>query len=347
MNDKNTNHQDAIHALFKRMDGIAEQCGDRFPLFRADKSTQWTLSRRGSWLGGFWAGLWWLRAAYYGKQNDLDIARTWSARLESSLSEASVNRSFVFWYGAASNRACNTGNAIRQLATRAAQAIAVDFDPSMEAWPVGPGMGVGGAGVHRINVDALAPTLALLHGYGDADGATKANRHLQTCLRHLTTDHGAWRTNAIRNADGTISRDEAGVWPRGQAWGMLGMAEAVRLYGPSYRNAALQACNYWMQRWGRDQDTENTPPKILNDPSAHAIAAVAMLRLYPLVPDQHWLLRQSHAQIASILCSSKIAETGQFVGHLYHTGADGEQLVESACATFFLLEALLSMHGNT
>ncbi|ENO90240.1 hypothetical protein [Thauera linaloolentis] len=345
MNARKVSTPDSIDALFGSLDGIAEQCGDRFPLFRPAAAAEWTSSRRGSWLGGFWAGLWWLRAARYGRTHDLETARIWSTRLASSLPEPSINRSFVFWYGAAVGYHVCGNDAARRLAVQAAHAIAGDFDPSLAACTVGPGMGAGEPGARLVNVDALAPTLALLHDYGGTEGLTKAHLHLQTCLRYLATEHGAWRANAILEANGIILADEAGAWPRGQAWAMLGMAEAVRLYGLCYRDAALQACIHWMQHWGEGAE-DGTSSRASHDPSAQAIAAVAMLKLYRLLPDQPWLLQQSRSQISSLLLADDIAETGRFVGHLYHAGSGGEEKVESSCATFFLLEALLDLRGH-
>lgn len=338
--------QTAIHAIFKRMDEIAAQCGDRFPLFRPDTATQWTLSRRGSWLGGFWAGLWWRRAAYTRSPDDCALAEAWSAQLQLLLREPSINRSFVFWYGAAiGHQKFGKNQMSQQLAGHAALAISAGFDPALGGWTSGSGMGAGEPGTRTLNVDALAPTLALLHGYGGPKGSTQAHQHLQTCLRHLATDHGAWRTNVVLDAGDGVQQEEAGSWPRGQAWAMLGMAESVRLYGEAYRHPALQACAYWTERWGGSrQNAEITGSQLQpQDLSAQVISAIAMLNLLQFIPGQHWLYQQAHTQVSSVLDASNIAETGQFVGHLYRVGPDDEQLVESACATFFLLESLLSL----
>ena len=209
-------YQTAIHAIFKRMDEIAAQCGDRFPLFRPDVATQWKLSRRGSWLGGFWAGLWWRRAAYTRSADDHAVARTWSAQLQPLLSEPSINRSFVFWYGAAiGHQVSAKDQAAQQLAGHAALAISASFDPVLGCWTSGPGMGAGEPGTRTLNVDALAPTLALLHAYGGPKGRVQAHQHLQTCLRYLATEHGAWRENVVQDVDDDMQQEEAGTWPRG------------------------------------------------------------------------------------------------------------------------------------
>ncbi|SUD78357.1 hypothetical protein [Pseudomonas putida] len=81
--------------------------------------SDYKLSRRGSWLGGFWAALWWRRAQASGDAVDVAEARTWSARLAAQLGEPSVNRSFVFWYGA--------GLAARQRARITGAQLAIGF----------------------------------------------------------------------------------------------------------------------------------------------------------------------------------------------------------------------------
>jgi unsaturated chondroitin disaccharide hydrolase len=325
------------------MDEIATECGDSFPLFRTDTQRQWMLSTRGSWLGGFWAGLWWRRYTCTGSMEDRAAAWAWSSRLRPMLLVPSVNRSFVFWYGAAiGHREVNDDREAGMLAAQAALAIAQDFDPSMGACAVGIGMGVGEAGRHRIDVDALAPTLALLHDYGGSDGGVVARRHLWSCMRHLAAGRGAWRASAVLCADGRVApQDEAGAWPRGQAWAMLGMAEAVRLYGRLYWEAALQTCTYWCDRWGSEQ-SRLEPQPVQEDPSAQAIAAVAMLNLFRFLPEQTWLRQQALAQIEIVLANPQVTERGRFVGHRYCIAPGTESLVESPCAMFFLLEAVLS-----
>jgi len=122
---------------------------------------------------------------------------------------------------------------------------------------------------------------------------------------------------------------------------MLGLAEAVRCYDTKrYTNAALRACEYWHRQlcapesgvWGDGQTHA--------DPSALAIAAVAMFRLWQRMPEQQWLHQQSCQHIQALL-TPDVVQTGQFVGHHYQTRPDTFELVESPCALFFLLEALL------
>lgn len=322
--------QAVVNALFKQLDGISRQCGEQFPLYRLPRERKWKLSRRGSWLGGFWTALWWRRAAYTELSEDLDQAVFWCRQLVGQLDEPSLNRSFVFWYGAALGGRLAQDESARELALRAADALARDFCPEIGGWPLGPGMGGGDKGHATLNIDALAPTLALMHLHGDTRQREMARSHLELCLRTLGTPDGAWASHAQRDAQGRFQRGPAGEWARGQAWAMLGLAEAVGRFGGVYAEAARNACGYWRRHWSASSA----------DPCATAIASLALLRLWQCLPGMNEWRDLAFEQIEGLLSGE--VQQGCFVGHHYRTGAEQEQLVESACATFFLVEALLT-----
>ena len=330
--------QAVVNALFKQLDGISRQCGEQFPLYRLPRERKWKLSRRGSWLGGFWTALWWRRAAYTELSEDLDQAVFWSRQLVAQLDEPSLNRSFGFWYGAALGGRLAQDQSARELALRAADALARDFCPEIGGWPLGPGMGGGDKGKATLNIDALAPTLALMHLQGDGQQREMARSHLELCLRTLRTGDGAWASHAHRDEQGRFQRGPAGEWARGQAWAMLGLAEAVGMYGGEYAAPAREACAYWLRRWGEAAGKGNLTPADA-DPCAVAIASVALLRLWQCLPGMNDWRDQACRQIEALLSSE--VQQGCFVGHYYRTG-EQEQLVESACATFFLVEALMT-----
>lgn len=328
-----------INALLKQLEAVSRQCGEQFPLYRLAREKQWKLSRRGSWLGGFWAALWWRRALLTELSEDFDQASFWSRQLAAQLDEPSVNRSFVFWYGAALGGRLSAANDARQLACRAANALARDYRPDLGGWPLGPGMGAGDKGQLSLDIDALAPTLALMHLQRDPELMAMARSHLQLCLRTLRTASGAWASHARWHAEGWVVQGPAGQWARGQAWAMLGLAEAVGLYGGAYAEPARAACEYWIRRWGQAAD-QGTLKAEEADPCAVAIASLALLRLWQCLPGlNHWR-EQACRQLATLL--SAPVQQGCFVGHLYRIGPDQEQLVESACASYFLLEALIA-----
>ncbi|EGC00503.1 glucuronyl hydrolase [Pseudomonas sp. TJI-51] len=326
-----------IEALLAPLPRISQQCDGHFPLYRVDRDSPWKLSRRGSWLGGFWAALWWRRAQASGNAVDVAEARTWSARLAAQLGEPSVNRSFVFWYGAglAARQSCD--EQARGLATQAAAALAADYDPQLGGWWLGTGLGAGEAGARTLDIDALAPTLALLHASPDADHWALARQHLQRCLNSLSEPSGAWANQALLLPGGNWQRTAPGQWARGQAWAMLGLAEAVGRYGGEYAEAAGRACEYWTQRWG-DAAASGRPRADEADPCAIAIASVALLRLWQCLPGRNAWCELACRQIAGLLTTS--VRHGCFIGHRYRLDAQRTGLVETPCATFFLVEAL-------
>lgn len=327
----------AAEAVFRRMDEIAAQCGGRFPLFRVPEVEEWTLSRRGSWMGGLWAGLWWLRAAASGRAEDLERARRWSRSLAPALAEPSVNRSFVFWYGATLGGLLLADDEAAALSRQAAAALAADFDAAAGLWPLGAGMGAGDAGCGRLNVDALAPTLALMQVHGEPAWQALGRRHLAACLARLAGEDGAWCADAA--LDGGEGPAAAGGWQRGQAWAILGLARAAQVEPQAYAGAALRACAYWEGRWGAA-----LPQAEADDPCARAIAAVGMYRLGQGLPAAGWLVERAAAELDRVL-SGEVVRSGRFAGHRYRIAADEVRLVESPCATFFLLEALLMWDG--
>ena len=61
---------DALELLVHRMDAIDAHCTSGFPLYSPGAGDQWTISRGGSWTGGFWGAWWWLRARLTGSASD-------------------------------------------------------------------------------------------------------------------------------------------------------------------------------------------------------------------------------------------------------------------------------------
>ena len=60
----------ALAGILERVRRTAAEVGPRFPLYADPDTGRWTTTSRGSWTGGFWAGLRWLRAVAYGSAHD-------------------------------------------------------------------------------------------------------------------------------------------------------------------------------------------------------------------------------------------------------------------------------------
>jgi unsaturated chondroitin disaccharide hydrolase len=240
--------RDALDRLWLRVDETAALAGERYPLY-ADAGG-WTTTGRGSWAGGFWAGLLALRAAV-GSPAAFEAAVSARDRLAPWADQDTVCRGMIFWYGETlgllglAEPAPSTGRAARALAER--------FDPAIDAVPWGTRF----APEHPpVRPDGAAGAAALLAWSGHED---LAGRHLRTHLRHP----------AVHSA-------------RDQAWLLLAAAEGVRWLGHDYLGDAARLAEPWSDgRVPRAVAGEAWP-----DTSAAAIAAVALLEL--ACADERW-----------------------------------------------------------
>ncbi|MEU8264981.1 hypothetical protein AB0C02_30755 [Micromonospora sp. NPDC048999] len=286
-------HVTASDVLLRRVETVAAQVGDRFPLYGNPVSGVWTSTRRGSWTGGFWAGWWWLRAAVTGRPDDHVAAREWTHRLAPRAGDDTVTRGMTFWYGAAlGQRLCGDVDA-RRIALEGAQALAASFDRRLGLIPVGTAFGVDGP--PRAGVDALAGTVALLGWAADAgryglDALARA--HVARHVELLVGDDGQVRPEVWLDPDGTPADDgdgSPGVWARGQAWGVLGLAVAARRWGGDFTTAAVDVARWWLDQAGTDVPgavigRAEAPP----DTSAAAIAAAGLLTLSQVTAEAGW-----------------------------------------------------------
>lgn len=91
----------ALEAVMERVAVTAAAVGPRFPLYAQPEDGRWKTTGRGSWTGGFWAGLLWLRARYTGDEADRRAAAACTARLEPWVAADTATRGLIFWYGTA------------------------------------------------------------------------------------------------------------------------------------------------------------------------------------------------------------------------------------------------------
>lgn len=342
-------HEDLTNVLmllFTRMDAIAAQCGEAFPLFARGDSNQWQTSAGGSWLGGFWAGCWWLRAKLTESITDQNQAIAICQRLASKTHADTVNRSLIFWYGAAlGDRWCENPYA-KNLASQAANALAMAYQPALQCIPLGTDMGGGAQGNGKISIDSLASVIQLASAYADDNDKGWLRQHADTVLNICRTANGAYHAEAEFNAGAWQASGVAGDWSRGQAWAMLACCRAAERWGEPYLSQAETACHYWLQT-----RPELIPPHHLSqahclvDPSAALIAALAMLSLADLVPQGNPWRKAAHERISAIIRSPYFTgaipeNSGIFWGCFYKTLPNQEELVESAWGVFFLMAGL-------
>lgn len=341
----------AIAALLGRLDSIDAACAGCFPLYARDG--RWEVSTGGSWMGGFWAGLWWLRARLGGAPSDQTKAAELCSRLQTKVSSDSLNRSLIFWHGAALGDLWHGDERARGLAERAAAELAGSFNARMGCIALGCDMGGGREGRRRISIDPLASTLALLHHSRQTWVREIAEQHACTTLAACGTADGAYAGGAVYD-QGLFSREgQAGNWSRGQAWAMLGLSRAAHCYGEPYLSAALHACRYWQHSRGVLLPLNQLDrPDGVCDPSAAVMSALAMLQLAALTPVNQSLLEQANRQLAVVVRSryfsvaddpGRQCAAGAFTGNCYRTREGRDELVESSCGTFFLLVSLLAL----
>ncbi|SCK30484.1 unsaturated chondroitin disaccharide hydrolase [Streptomyces sp. AmelKG-E11A] len=257
----------AVRALADVVERVAvtrDQVGTRFPLYADPGDGRWTTTGRGSWTGGFWAGLLWLRAGFTGDRADRVAAAACTARLAPWTDADTATRGLILWYGTAPAGDDPAAAALRDRAARAClrawepesglvpwgdafggprELARVDGVPGMV--PLLAGAGAGAGTVVGTAADAAAglrpaagpgPAAGLRPGPGPrpdgvAAAAAHLHRHLELCLgagpsRDPVRDpfRPAWR----RTATGWRPCEDPGPgWSRGPAWLLLAVADAL------------------------------------------------------------------------------------------------------------------------
>lgn len=258
----------AASELRHRVDVTAEQVGERYPLHADPGTGAWTTTRRGSWTGGFWAGLLGLRGR--------DEARTARDGLARWRDADTACRGLIFWYGSCGSPG---GPELRA----AAEALARDFDADLGAVPWGTAFGTDG---DLLRVDSVAGLVPLLGWAGMPEVAREHLRsHLRWCFDgdvvqpSLTASHRGW-----------IPADEP---PRGSsrahAWLLLGCVDGAHWLGEEFAEPAVSLARSWTARFGSgaplaDADLPDGPV----DTSAAAITAVAFLKLAAATGQRSW-----------------------------------------------------------
>ncbi|MFE0057879.1 sugar ABC transporter permease, partial [Streptomyces sp. NPDC059003] len=208
----------ALDAVLGRVGVTLADVGARFPLSADPGTGAWTTTRRGSWTGGFWAGLLWLRARHTGAAADREAASACTARLAEWVDADTATRGLILWYGTAAAVDDPAADALR---ARAADACRAAFDPELGLVPWGAAFG-GPRHVARADaVPGLVPLLATAGPRGTAAAAAHLHRHLDLCRGGAVAWHHepptGWRPLT----------DPPPGWSRGRAWLLLAIADAL------------------------------------------------------------------------------------------------------------------------
>ncbi|WP_330318851.1 sugar ABC transporter permease [Streptomyces platensis] len=211
-------------AVLERTGQTAAEVGPRFPLYADPETGIWKTTSRGSWTGGFWAGLLWLRALASGAPQDRSAAAACTRRLAHWIDQDTATRRLIFWYGTGFAAGPGGDSLAAGLRERAARSCLAAYDPERQLVPWGEAFG--GPGM-LARVDAVPGLVPLLAGLGTA-GERAAYGHL---TRHLTLSRSespprpAWQAGSD---DGwTPCVEPAPGWSRTTPWLLLGLADGL------------------------------------------------------------------------------------------------------------------------
>ncbi|MFJ6483368.1 MULTISPECIES: sugar ABC transporter permease [unclassified Streptomyces] len=276
----------ALEAVMARVAVTAEAVGPRFPLYAEPADGRWTTTGRGSWTGGFWAGLLWLRARYTGDAADRRAAAACTARLEPWVGADTATRGLILWYGTAP---AGDDAGAAELRDRGARAVLSAYDRELGLVPWGDALG----GPRMLaRVDGVPGTVPLLAGAGPQGAAAAAahlHRHLDLCLGAGRGGDPSLRPALRFDADAGWQpcTDPPPGWSRGRAWLLLAVADALlrpdpTVPGPAARlaeAAELLAADGGSPAGGLVPAADAARPDGPLDTSAAAITAVALLKL--------------------------------------------------------------------
>ncbi|WP_246042464.1 sugar ABC transporter permease [Streptomyces globosus] len=345
----------ALAAVMGRVAVTEAEVGARFPLYADPRDGKWTTTGRGSWAGGFWAGLLWLRARHTGHDADRRAAAECTARLEGWADADTATRGLILWYGTA---LAEGDEAAASLRDRAARACLGDLHPETGIVPWGSAFG-GPRLVARVDgVPGTVPLLAETGPDGAAAAAAHLDRHLGLCLGSGGEQRPpAWQFD---NGAGTWSPldDPRPGWSRGRAWLLLAIADALLRPDVAARCSVhlVEAADRLLAQddvaTGRlVPPAEGAEPDGPADTSAAAITAVALMKL-ARVPGA-WTDACSYrgAAILSRLAEAHLSRAddglpaGMLLDGCYDAGKGLAVRHELVWGDFFLALGLASLDG--
>ncbi|MGX1760329.1 sugar ABC transporter permease [Streptomyces lydicus] len=293
----------ALASLLERVSVTADEVGPRFPLYADRDSGSWKSTSRGSWTGGFWAGLLWLRALSSGDPAHRAAASDGTQRLRYWIRQDTATRGLVLWYGTALAAGPGGDVAADRLRAEAARACLAAYEGEWGLVPWGDAFGGPRLLARADGVPGLVPLLAHAPGgggggssegignsgsSGDGRGSGRAaayrhlTRHLDLCLSEdpprpawQARPHGTW----------TACAEPAPGWSRTAAWLLLGTADGLHRLGDDdrLREAAGRLAALRLAPGARlVPPAQDGCPLGPVDTSAAAIEAVAALKLATL-----------------------------------------------------------------
>lgn len=347
----------ALNSVLDRAEKTRAVVGERFPLYAETSHGEWVTTSRGSWTGGFWAGLLWLRALRSGSGEDRSAAAQVTARLADWVGADTATRGLIFWYGTALAANAGGDRTAAELGAEAARACLNDFDHELGLLPWGSAFG----GPRLLaRVDGVAGIVPLL---ATASGTATAKAHLDTHLTpwrtepestptrgrtdddcaarpqpllattsgtataktHLDTHLIRWRTEPVftpawawTDGDWLACPQPRTGWSRGRAWLLLALADASWHIDAGYLDTAEELIDDTAPLILPAEMIPDAPP----DTSAAAIEAAALLKLAAAhhIPDRAKRLKDRAIEILEQLATRHLHHTGMLLDGCYDLG---------------------------
>ncbi|MFF8788728.1 sugar ABC transporter permease [Streptomyces sp. NPDC015125] len=354
----------ALASLLERVSVTADEVGPRFPLYADRDSGSWKSTSRGSWTGGFWAGLLWLRGLSSGDSAHRAAAAACTQRLRYWVRQDTATRGLVLWYGSALAAGPGGDEAAGRLREEAARACLAAYEGELGLVPWGDAFGGPRLLARADGVPGLVPLLARAPGAGGAGGSGGSGgsgqaaayghltRHLELCLSEdpprpawQARPHGAW----------TACSEPAPGWSRTAAWLLLGAADGLHWLGDDdrLREAARRLAALRLAPAARlIPPAQDGCPFGPVDTSAAAIEAVAALKLATLVraagdgQEADRLTTRGHL-ILRRLAEAHLSDSGALLDGCYDAARGLATHHELIWGDFFLAWGLAILTGLT
>lgn len=367
MDQDNLNH--AVDRIVDRIDATLAQPGAGFPHYADPADGVWVRTPGGDWTGGFWCGLLWLAAHATQQQCYRCQARGWARQLRPRVASNSVFKGFLFWYGVQLGAELFEEAEMRDLATDGARGLAQMYNAQARLIPLGTeAEEASDVGVHEANIDALPGTVRLLLTHAGSLGTREiAVNHLRQHVALCVRDDGSICQSAtFEPRSGALVRRythkgfaEDSTWARAQAWGMLGLAQALGAGEVQFRDDASRVADWWITNVAADHVAfwdfdDPSIPSSRKDTSATAIAAASLLKLAALIPTRAELYRaEAQAAVERLVerhltpaSAEDMRQPGMLVDGCFNQRTGLATAHELIWGDYFLLEALLVLTGR-
>ncbi|NXY95606.1 sugar ABC transporter permease [Streptomyces sp. BR123] len=306
---------DALAAVLNRVAVTRAAVGERFPLFADPATGLWTTTARGSWTGGFWAGLLWLRAGWSGSAEDRSAAAGCTRRLAPWADADTATRGLILWYGTALAAGDREAAALRR---RGARACLADADPGLGLVPWGSALGGNRLQARADGVPGTVQLLAAAGPEGVRAAGDHLHRHLDLCLARAGESGGAypaWRVTP--GAGWQPCAEPPPGWSRGRSWLLLAVADALlNPAAAAWRPDRLRGAAEELLATPGVLDGPFVPPADSAHPdgpcdtSAAAVNAVALLKLAHTDTGRAERLRRRAAAILRHLAETHLSGEG-------------------------------------